>query len=75
VKGKYMLSITEENVGDFIGRRVRAIRNSEVMEGVIRGRSNMVVSTADGPVHPIELDTGMEIEIFVPSDGWKLTEL
>ncbi|WP_154073296.1 hypothetical protein [Bradyrhizobium erythrophlei] len=69
-----MLSINQTNFADYVGRTIRAQKASEVLEGVVRGRSNAVVADKNGkPVHPIEIETKTEIMAVVLDDGWTVT--
>lgn len=69
------LKISEHNVREFVGRKIRAEKPGQVIEGIVRGRSDMITMTESGPVHPITVETRDSIENFVPSDGWTLTTL
>ena len=69
-----MLSINESNVSAFIGKSIRAEKYSEVLEGIIRGRSDAVTVDKNlNVVHPIEIQIGTDIIAVVLDDDWKVT--
>jgi hypothetical protein len=69
-----MVQINETNVREYIGKSIRAEKHSEVIEGIVRGRSNAVtVDENKNVVHPIEIQTGEDVMAVVLDDGWNIT--
>jgi hypothetical protein len=67
------IMINENNVNQFVGRKVRVSKSDAVIEGVVKGRSTAIVTDADGnPVHPIAIETPSTIEVVLLDDGWKV---
>jgi hypothetical protein len=66
------MHIDENNVAEYIGKTIHAQKASEILEGVILGRSETTVVNRDGkPIHPIKIETKTEIRHLDLTD-WKI---